>query len=171
MGNIVQLGEYQRNRKNIADLKKNISNAGWSINSDPAASLSEACVYLVDTSEPAILMFGCAVDKLALNSQTSVHWGHFVLAYDVIADPEMPFDETHKNITIEMAISSLPGLPVWGGVHKKIMSAGDGYKPHIVVVIDRANMEQPAQIIVAYSTEPLMNEKSITSIVRGYLDG
>ena len=47
---------------------------------------------------------------------------------------------------------------------------GDGAKkPHILVIIDRANLESPLELIVAHSESPVMNSESIQSIVDSYI--
>ena len=81
----------------------------------------------------------------------------------------MPFDETHKLNTMQLALRALPGLTEWQSFSERAFSTEGAKKPHILVIIDRANLESPLELIVAHSESPVMNSESIQSIVDSYV--
>lgn len=151
-------------------LKERIAASGWDIDSDISSVESEVCFYLIDSKDAGVVLFGCSKKNIPDNgSPEIVHWGHFVLAWDVIVDPEIPFDETHKQNTMELAIRSLPSLPQWKEFADRAFCTDEENKPHILVIIDRANLDSPMDLIVAHSKSPVMNSESIQSIVDNYV--
>lgn len=158
-----------KKRQNDA-LKERIAASGWEINGDVSSVNSDLCFYLIDSKEPSVILFGCSKDAIPPpGSQDIVHWGHFVLAWDVIADPEMTFDDKHKKITMQLALRALPSLPEWSSFLSKALETEENKKAHILVVIDRKDMDAPLELIVAHSESPVMNSESIQSIVDSYI--
>lgn len=151
-------------------LKEIVSVSGWEINGDVIDG-SEVCVYLIDSSESAIVLFGCKkLDLIKPDEDDAIHWGHFISAWDVIADTEMPYDEKHKDITKKFSLRALPTIALWPPVLKKVLSEIDKRRAHILIIIDRDNMESPLDIILARSESLLMNTASIESIIDNYKD-
>lgn len=151
-------------------LKEIVSASGWEINGDVIDG-SEVCVYLIDKTESAIVLFGCKkMDLIEPEEDDAIHWGHFMSAWDVIADPDLPYDEKHKDITIKFFLRALPNIALWPPVLKKVLSEIDKQRAHILIIIDRDNMESPLDIILARSESLLMNTASIQSIIDNYKD-
>lgn len=149
-------------------LKEIVSASGWEIDGDVLDG-SEVCVYLIDSVEAATVLFGCKkLDLIEPDEDDAIHWGHFVSAWDVIADPAMPYDEKHKEITNKFVLRALPTVALWPPVLKKVLSEADKKRPHILIIIDRDNMETPLDIILARSESLLMNTESIQSIIDNY---
>ena len=157
-------------KRHAEALKERIAASGWDIDGDVSSDGSEICIYLIDSKESGVVLFGCSKDSIPTpGSVEIVHWGHFVLAWDVIADPEMQFDETHKLNTMQLALRALPGLTEWQSFSERAFTAEGAKKPHILVIIDRANLESPLELIVAHSESPVMNSESIQSIIDSYV--
>ena len=168
---VIDFEVHLRKKRQKVALKQTIASAGWEIDADVQAIDSDLCVYLMDSKEPAIVLFGCKEDLLLpSNHKDIIHWGHFVLAWDTIADPDMHFDETHKINTMKFALRALPGLDIWSEVLQKIVTRPAGKRAHILIVIDREDLEHPLDIIIAYSESAVMNTKSINTIVNKYVE-
>lgn len=149
-------------------LKEIVSASGWEIDGEVLDG-SEVCLYLIDSKDSAIVLFGCKkLDLIEPEEDDAIHWGHFVAAWDVIADPAMPYDEKHKEITTKFVLRALPTVALWPPVLKKVLSETDKQRPHILIIIDRGNMEAPLDIILARSESLLMNTESIQSIIDNY---
>ena len=167
---VIDFTAHLQKKRQAEALKERIAASGWDIDGDVSSIDSEICFYLIDSKESGVVLFGCSKDSIpAPGSLEIVHWGHFVLAWDVIADPEMPFDETHKLNTMQLALRALPGLTEWQSFSERAFSTEEAKKPHILVIIDRANLESPLELIVAHSESPVMNSESIQSIVDSYV--
>ena len=132
---------------------------------------SEFCIYIIDTKSDGVILFGCDHSDIpSPYSDEIIHWGHFVMAWDVIADPKMSFDAKHKNTTISFAMRALPGLKEWPATLERSLNRSEDMKSHILVIVDRKNLEAPFELIVAHSASPVMNEESIRSIVDRYIN-
>jgi len=169
---VLDFSTHLKRKQDKERLKEIINTSGWEMDyfDFVRSGNSEICIYLIDTREKGILLFGCDMAELdTLGSEKTIHWGHFVLAWDVIADPEMPFDEVHKNNTMEFAVRALSGLSEWKSFSHKAFNTAPGKKAHIMVLVDRNNMEQPQELIVAHSESPVLNVESVQSIVGNYL--
>lgn len=170
---IIDFSAYLKKKQDKERLKEIINTSGWEmgISDFVQSGDSDICIYLIDTREKGILLFGChKSDFLPPGSDDIIHWGHFVLAWDVIADPEMPFDEAHKKNTMEFAVRALSGLDDWTEFSVKAFGTGPGKKAHIMVLVDRKNMEQPEELIVAHSESPVLNVESVQTIIGNYLN-
>lgn len=155
-------------RQNEA-LKERAVAVGWKIDRGISTQNSDVCFYIIDRVEPSVLLFGCRKESIPLSgSPEIVHWGHFVLAWDVIADARMSYDEQHKKNTMELVLRALPSLSEWREFQKRAFSIAAGKKAHILVVVDRNNLEAPLELIVAHSESQVMNAESIQSIVENY---
>ena len=151
-------------------LKEIVSASGWELNGE-FFDESDLCIYLIDSIERAIVLFGCKKELLVEKSIDDYsHWGHFVAAWDVIADPDMPFDEEHKTQTIKLALEALQGVALWRVIVNKVQAGMGNKRPHILVIIDRTNTLEPLDIILARSESLLMNTESIQSIIDNYKD-
>lgn len=158
-----------KKRQNEA-LRERIAASGWEIEGDVSSVNSDVCFYLIDSKEAGVVLFGCNKNRIPQSGSLDiVHWGHFVLAWDVIADPEMPFDETHKQNTMQLALRALASLSEWQSFAEKALATEGNKKAHILVIIDRKNLDAPLELIVAHSESPVMNSESIQSIVDNYI--
>lgn len=167
---VIDFKAHLQKKRQAEALKERIDASGWDIDCDVSSIDSEICFYLIDSKESGVILFGCSKDNIPFPGASEiVHWGHFVLAWDVIADPEMPFDETHKLNTMQLALRALPGLAEWQSFSESAFSTEGANKPHILVIIDRASLESPLELIMAHSTSPVMNSESIQSIVDSYI--
>lgn len=150
-------------------LKERVAASGWDIDSDSETVNSDICFYIIDRVEPGVLLFGCSKENIPHpGSSEIVHWGHFVLAWDVVADPKMAYDMIHKKNTMLLALRALPSLPEWEDFQERAFTIETGKKAHILVVVDRKNLEAPLELIVAHSEAPVMNAESIQAIVDSY---
>jgi len=154
-------------------LKEKISASGWVIEDNGVRALdSEICVYIIDTTSEGVMLFACnKADIPAPHSDKVIHWGQFVLAWDVIADPAMAFDETHKFNTIDFAMRALPSLDQWPEFLNKACNTAENMTAHILVIVDRQNLDAPLELIVAHATSQVLNAESIQSIVDNYIKG
>lgn len=117
-----------------------------------------------------VILFGTKFDQLPIaGEKASIDWQHFVLAWDVIADPEMPFDQTHKRSTMDLSLSALGGVENWESCRKRLCGAQDNKRPHLLILIDRENMNAPRELIVAYSESRVLNTESLRAIVDSYM--
>ncbi|MBL4869291.1 MAG: hypothetical protein JKY67_23255 [Pseudomonadales bacterium] len=71
---------------------------------------------------------------------------------------------------MKFALRALPGLKEWPSIKERAFNTRPGQKSHILIIIDRENMDNPLELIVAHSESPIMNQESIRSIVDNYLD-
>jgi hypothetical protein len=169
-GRAIDFTTHLNRKRQTEALKVRIEASGWDIDCDISSVDSEVCFYLIDSKESGIALFGCSKETIPeKGSPEIVHWGHFVLAWDVIADPDMPFDNKHKQNTMELAIRALPSLPEWQEFADRAFSTDGTKKPHILVLIDRASLDSPLELIVAHSESPVLNPESIQSIVDNYI--
>lgn len=163
---VIDITGLLKKKADKENMKSVIQASGWDIDEKAVSYDSQVCIYLVDTTEPGILLFGLSKNELPSPSNTDhVHWGHFVLAWDVIADPEMPFDDLHKQTTMNISVKALSTLDEWPAIHEKLVNAKGDNKAHLIILIDRKDMESPKELIVAYSTAPVLNSDSLAAIV------
>jgi hypothetical protein len=168
---IIDFEKHMNLKRQKEALKKIIESSGWTIDTPVDSIESDICIYLIDSKESCVVLYGCQLEQiLSPGHKNNIHWGHFVLAWDVIADPRMNFDEVHKNNTIEFSLRALPGLGMWNNIEQKIKDKPDNSKAHVLVFIDRENMNAPLEVIVAYSEAAVMNGASINAIVKEYVD-
>lgn len=172
MGNsIVDFEKHLTIKRQKETLKKIIESSGWTIDSPVNSINSDVCIYLIDSKESCVVLYGCHMGQLLPPGHKSIiHWGHFVLAWDVIADPRMMFDEVHKTNTIDFSLRALPGLALWKVTEQKIKNKPEDKIAHVLVFIDRENMNEPLEIIVAHSESAVMNEASLNAIVKQYVE-
>jgi len=160
-----------KNKQDRSKLAEVIEDSGWTIDSEIGSVESDVCVYLIDSKEPGIVLFGCKKDEFAKpGTKDIIHWGHFVLAWDVIADPSMAFDATHKKNAIGFVLRALPGLPQWHSIKDRTFKFRSEETSHMLIIIDRENMDCPLDVIVAHSKAPIMDQESIQSIIFNYLN-
>lgn len=168
---IIDFEKHMNLKRQKETLKKLIESSGWTIDKPVDSIESDICIYLIDSKESCVVLYGCQLEQLlSPGHKNNIHWGHFVLAWDVIADPRMNFDEVHKTNTIEFSLRALPGLGMWNDIEQKIKDKPDNARAHVLVFIDRENMNTPLEVIVAYSEAAVMNGASINAIVKEYVD-
>ena len=168
---VVDFSYHLQQKRNKQALKERIDSAGWVVMDDVRSTESEACVYLIDSKEVGIVLFGCnRSDFSTPGSSDIIHWGQFVLAWDVIADPGMPCDDTHIKNTMRFVLRSLPGVDQWETFYEKAFDLKEDHRAHILVVIDRKNLDAPLDLIVAHSISPVMNPESLQAILDSYCD-
>lgn len=169
--NIVDFMQRLKKKKKKERLKEIVSTSGWELNGEIFEE-SDVCIYLIDDKESAIVLFGCKkAGLIEPEIDDVISWSHFVAAWDVIADPGMSFDEKHKINTIKFVLHALPRVALWPPILKKVLLSGvDEKKAHILIIIDRDNMKEPLDIILARSNLVLMNTASIQSIIDHYKD-
>ena len=169
---VIDISARLARKRDLEKLKERIAASGWDIDSEDVNLQAELCVYLIDSKESCVVLFCCNKDSFPdrdINPEDIVHWGHFVLAWDVIADPTMPFDRKHKEVTIGMVRKALLGVEGWPDTHRKLFGTADGNTPHLLVVIDRDNSEFPLDLIVARTNSPVLNSESVHKIVNNYI--
>lgn len=168
---VINFSDHLKKKQDRAALKERIAISGWDIDNEVKGLDSEVCIYLIDSKEDGVILFGLKkADFPASDSEEVIHWGHFVLAWDVIADPKMAFDDTHKKVTMDFAVKALPSLSEWSSFAERAFDTAPDHKAHILVIIDRKNLDNPLELIVAHSTAPIMNPESIQSIVDSYIN-
>ena len=169
-GNVIDFVSYLKRNQSKERLAEEIEASGWEITHEINSVDSDLCVYLIDTKESGIILFGLSVDELpAPSSNQSIDWQHFVMAWDVIADPEMPFDETHKQTTMGMSLKALSGLDEWVNCYRRICQKRGQKKSHLLVLINRENMSTPEDLIIAYSESKFLNTDSLHAIINSYI--
>ena len=169
MSNVINFIPHFEQKKNRQRIEEELNASGWEITDEINCLDSDFCVYLMDTKEQCVILFGAKLESLPLTGGASIDWHHFVLAWDVIADPEMTFDETHKRHTIDMSLSALSGITEWDHCCERICKVESNKTPHLLVLIDRKNIEMPAELIVAYSESKVLNTDSLHAIVNSYI--
>ena len=168
VSNVINFIPHFEQKKNRQRIEEELNASGWEITDEINCLDSDFCVYLMDTKEQCVILFGAKLESLPLTGGASIDWHHFVLAWDVIADPEMPFDETHKRHTIEMSLSAVSSIDAWANCRDRLCTASDNKKPHLLILIDRENMRSPKELIVAYSESNVLNADSLHAIVDSY---
>lgn len=162
---------FERARRE-KELRENLTGSGWIVDEEFGSDESEVCIYLIDQLEKGLVVFGCGKDSFPRGeSSCIVPWEHFVRAWDVIVDPSMPFDRTHKLDTMLLALRSLPGISEWIEFSSTAFATQNGNRPHILVVIDRENMVGPQMLISAHSPSRVLSFDSIKAIIESYIDG
>lgn len=168
--NVIDFISHLKKKQSKERLTEEILVSGWEITDDINSIDSELCIYLIDTKEPGIILFGVSLDDLpSPASKHGIDWKHFVMAWDVIADPEMPFDKTHKQMTMDMSLKALSGLDEWNNCHERISQTDNQKKAHLLVLINRENMSAPEDLIIAYSESNVLNADSVQAIINSYI--
>ncbi len=166
--NVADFSKHLKKKQKKERLIEIVSASGWELDGDVLED-SEACVYLIDSQTNAIVLFGCKKkDFVSPGSDNVIHWGHFVAAWDVIADPDMPYDAKHKENTVDFAMRALAGAELWPPLLKKLLSDTEMTRPHVLVIIDRSDLDVPLDVILARSESLLLNTESIQSILDSY---
>ena len=166
--NVADFSKHLKMKQKKERLIEIVSASGWELDGDVLED-SEACVYLIDSQTNATVLFGCKKkDFIPPGSNDVMHWGHFVAAWDVIADPDMPYDAKHKENTINFAMRALPGTELWPQLLKKVVSDTEKARPHVLIIIDRGDLDAPLDIILARSESLLLSTESIQSILDSY---
>ena len=166
---VIEFGPRLRKKREKAHMKKRIANAGWIIDGDVQNTDSDVVVYLMDCDEAATILYGCKkTDFPELGSKEIIEWRYFLGAWHVIADPDMGFDQKHKEVTMGFALRALPGLAEWPAIATQAFSTKPSDRAHIFVISDRDDIEGPMAIIVAHSTAPVMNTESVQAILDSY---
>lgn len=170
MSNVINFISHFEKKQHKQRLAEELNASGWEITDEIGNLESEVCVYLMDTKEACVILFGTDLASIPVTSDNdSINWQNFVLAWDVIADPEMPFDETHKQSTISMSLKALSGIEDWETFRGRLAGAKDTKKPHLLVLIDRDNSQSPRELIVAYSESNVLNADSLHAIMNSYV--
>lgn len=171
MSNVIDFISHFDKKQHKQRLAEKLNASGWDITDEIDSLGSELCVYLMDTQESCVILFGTDLSSTPVtDDRDSITWQNFVLAWDVIADPEMPFDETHKQSTIDMSLKALSGIEDWETFRARLAGAKDNKKPHLLVLIDRENTQSPCELIVAYSEASVLNADSLHAIVNSYVE-
>ena len=166
--NVADFSKHLKKKQKKERLIEIVSASGWELDGDVLED-SEACVYLIDSQTNAIVLFGCKKKGfVSPGSDNVIHWGHFVAAWDVIADPDMPYDAKHKENTVDFAMRALAGAELWPPLLKKLLSDTEMTRPHVLVIIDRSDLDVPLDVILARSESLLLNTESIQSILDSY---
>ena len=166
--NVADFSKHLKKKQKKEQLIEIVSASGWELDGDVLED-SEACVYLIDSQTNAIVLFGCKKKGfVSPGSDNVIHWGHFVAAWDVIADPDMPYDAKHKENTVDFAMRALAGAELWPPLLKKLLSDTEMTRPHVLVIIDRSDLDVPLDVILARSESLLLNTESIQSILDSY---
>lgn len=169
-GNVVDFFPHFKRKQNKQLLQEKVNAAGWEMDTEITGIDSDVCLYLMDTKESSLILFGTQFEHLP-TVDAAVSWKNLVLAWDVIADPEMPFDETHKRSTIELSLECLAGVENWASCRERLLNVQKEKekRAHLLVLIDREDTQGPRELIVAYSKDPVLNKDSLHAIVESYL--
>ena len=117
--NVADFSKHLKKKQKKEQLIEIVSASGWELDGGVLED-SEACVYLIDSQTNAIVLFGCKKnDFVSPGSDNVIHWGHFVAAWDVISDPDMPYDAKHKENSVDFAMRALAGAELWPPLLKK----------------------------------------------------
>lgn len=141
MSKIIDLTSIIKQRKSNGQLVESLAKNGWSVRTGGEFNNGSVIIYLKDMFSESVLAFG--LDKNSFMAEVSrgeVHWGHFVLAWDVVIDTELPHDDIHINETMKIFIKSLGRLKIRTEILNYCEGAGSF---GIIVVVDRNNMEEP----------------------------
>ncbi|MBL4863159.1 MAG: hypothetical protein JKY09_09120 [Crocinitomicaceae bacterium] len=166
---VIEFAPHLSKRRSKQQLKKRIQDSGWDIHNDIHQIDSEVIVYLMDCDDSAIVLYGCKkADFPEPQSKQIIEWKNFLAAWHSIADPATPYDDKHKEITIEFSRWALPGLGEWPKISALVYDTKPTEIVHMFVISDRNDIEGPMTIIIARSTEKVMNVTSVQAILDNY---
>lgn len=137
--------------------------AGWLL-ADPATLPgAELCVYLMDAENGTALAFGNSMAELTASAAGK--WHDLILAWDVVADPNLPCDKTHLEVTSELARRAINSAQVLPN-----LSVQDEQRIHLIVVLDRHNLDSPYALVPAVSYAEILNPESVRAIIDAWLE-
>lgn len=152
-------------KKLAAEFANSLEVDGWTSIGKTVTSGSDLIFYLVDSSAVGMAIFGIHNNQLEeAKREGLVHWGHFVLSWDVLVDESMPHDDTHIKNTLEIFLRAFPLLP---NALKISSSTEKGGRIHVVVLIDRNDMNGPVSIASVNSNLLILDESHLKTILPG----
>jgi len=161
MVEIISFKDYQSDRKAF---KESLSSSGFSA-ANLKSNYSDIVMYVSDSRETGVLVFGFSLSELSsINQSEYLSWPHIVQVWEIIANPELGFDEIYKKNAIQYIIKSLPVLKSWKILVNEIASKEKGLTTHLFVEIDRDNINEPNSIHICQSPNKILNEKSANKI-------
>lgn len=167
-GNVVLFEPRLRAKKQMArlgqEVTKKIDESGWTL-ADPVKSPgSEVCVYLLDADNGTALAFGNSFSDYA--TCPAGEWCDLVNAWDVVADPDLCCDKAHLEVTAELARRAI----AFANLLPEASAISDGQRLHLILVIDREDLEAPLASVPAISNAPIMNATSVRAILNRWLE-
>ena len=83
--NVIDFISHFDKKQRRERVREQLSASGWDVAAATDVLDSDVCVYLMDTKESAVVMYGTSFSKLPDEDEVpSIDWQHFVLAWDVI---------------------------------------------------------------------------------------
>ena len=149
--------------KSLRNLEAELASAGWISTFRSLPDESTLQVYVVDTIVPSVALIGLnRADFMKRAVAGKIHWGHFVLAWDVLVDPELPHDDVHRISTMNLLIDSLATTTAWLKIKSEIL--GQPYSK-IFIAVDRSNMEEPGGYRIERSENISLNYSEWTTVL------
>lgn len=141
MDNIYDLTAILKLQRNASLLIETLLDDGWVVSGGKETRKVSGVICLKDHSSDVVLAFG--LDKKAFSAEVAkcnVHWGHFVLAWDVLVDPELPHDDVHRAETLKMFLASFGTIES----SKEFLNDVNHLQSFgLVVVVDRCKLDGP----------------------------
>lgn len=157
------LRERQRKARLEDVLTKQITKSGWTLAGQEKAPSSDVCVYLLDSDNDAAVAFGTSFATIA--ACHAGEWTDLVNAWEVIADPDLPCDMAHIEVTAELAQRAILSARLMPN-----LSVPEGQRLHLILVINREDLTQPCAVVPAVSDAPILNATSVQVIVKSWMD-
>lgn len=162
--NVTDISGILNQRRAANELSRMVKSEGWNIGSSGLPDM-DLSVYLLDSQNEAMVAFGCDISEVV---DTGVQWGHLVDSWGILADPDLPSDDEHINVTTMIAQQVLSVQPGWKTV---VESFNDSRKTHIhvLIIIDRDDHNKPLAIIHARHESIILDGETLRAIVKGYV--
>tara|TARA_R110002167_G_scaffold204404_9_gene408566 strand:- start:46938 stop:47468 length:531 start_codon:yes stop_codon:yes gene_type:complete len=162
---IVPRLEAQQEKQRLSELlARELDDSGWTLAGSVEAGDSEVCVYLLDSETDAALVFGSQRSEFPISSL--LDWPDLIQAWEVVADPELAFDDEHLRVTTVLAQQAISHA----GLLPELSAVGDGQRVHLIVVLDRDDWTKPAFSLVAVSSAPVLDAVSVKSVLLGWIN-
>ena len=79
MSNVINFIPHFEQKKNRQRIEEELNASGWEITDEINCLDSDFCVYLMDTKEQCVILFGAKLESLPLTGGASIDWHHFVV--------------------------------------------------------------------------------------------
>ncbi len=154
----------QQKQRLTVELTRRMDQSGWSLAGTPGDSDSDVCVYLLDSESSAAFVFGSKYD--AFDISIPGEWHDLVNAWDVVADPDLPCDGEHLHVTAELARRAI----VSARLQPDPSMVPAGHRVHLILIIDRKDLEKPLAAVAAISNAPIMDAVSVREILSRWVE-
>jgi hypothetical protein len=164
MADIISFKEYKSDR---STLEQSLTTSGFA-DVNIKSNRSDVVMYVSDSLESGVLVFGFSLNALTkINQSEYLSWSHVVQVWEIIANPELGFDETYKKNAIQYIIKSLPGLKSWSSISKKMKSQRKDLTTHLFLEVDRGNINEPNSIHITQSQLKILDDEAAETIKIG----